>query len=102
MSAVYEINKGVMKAIEFKGIKGQYITYLAIVLVALLLLFAILYLIGLPGYIILVVVGGLGYALVTAITRYSHRYGEHGLMKEAAYRKQPGTLVCRSRQLFNK
>jgi hypothetical protein len=28
MSAVYQINKGVNRSLEFKGIKGSYILYL--------------------------------------------------------------------------
>ena len=30
MSSVYTINKGVNKPIEFKGLKAQYIAYLAV------------------------------------------------------------------------
>nr|WP_262712406.1 DUF4133 domain-containing protein [Arachidicoccus ginsenosidivorans] len=35
----YEINKGVNRAIEFRGLKAQYIYYLAVGLAVLLLLF---------------------------------------------------------------
>lgn len=41
---------------EFKGIKAQYIIYLAIGLVALLLLFAILFIAGLNTYLCLCIV----------------------------------------------
>src|SRR4051812_23212639 len=47
---IYQINRGVNKPIEFKGLKAQYIGYLGGGLVVLLILFAILYLIGLSVY----------------------------------------------------
>lgn len=100
MSQVYEINKGVMKSIEFKGLKAQYIAYLAAGLVALLLMYAIAYIAGVPTLISLCAVVILGYLLVVNVAKYSHKYGEHGLMKEAAYRKLPNALVCRSRRVF--
>jgi len=100
MSQVYEINKGVMKSIEFKGLKAQYIAYLAVGLVALLLLFAIGYMIGLPTYLLLAMVLLLGYLLITTVTKYSHKYGEHGLMKEAAYKRVPVAIICRGRKMF--
>ena len=40
-NSVYQINKGINKPIEFKGLKAQYIWYLGGGLVALLILFAI-------------------------------------------------------------
>jgi hypothetical protein len=49
--AVYHINKGINKPIEFKGLKAQYIGYLAAGLVALLIFFAVMYISGLPVYI---------------------------------------------------
>ena len=45
-NSVYKINKGINNPIVFKGLKGQYIGYLAIGLLVLLVLFAILYVIG--------------------------------------------------------
>ncbi|MDB5129720.1 DUF4133 domain-containing protein, partial [Mucilaginibacter sp.] len=37
----YQINKGINRPIEFKGLKAQYIGYLGSGLVALLILFAV-------------------------------------------------------------
>ena len=45
-NSVYNINKGINKSIEFKGLKAQYIWYMGCGLVALLILFAILYICG--------------------------------------------------------
>ena len=45
-NSVYQINKGINKPIEFKGLKAQYIWYLGGGLVALLIVFAIIYICG--------------------------------------------------------
>ena len=49
-STVYPINKGINKSIEFRGLKAQYIWYLGGALVGLLVLFAVLYIIGINSY----------------------------------------------------
>lgn len=98
MASVYEINKGINRPIEFKGFRAQYITYLAIGLVVLLLLFATGYLIGISSYILITVVVVGGFALVSWIYKLSHKYGQYGLMKATAYRAMPSAIVCRSRK----
>lgn len=100
MSSVYQINKGVGRAIEFRGLKAQYIGFLAGGLVALLLLFAVLYLCGLSLYLCIVVIGGLGIALFMTVIRMSHKYGQYGLLKSNAKRIIPAALSSRSRSLF--
>ncbi|RPD43098.1 DUF4133 domain-containing protein [Chitinophaga barathri] len=81
-------------------IKAQYIMYLGLGLVALLILFSILYIAGIPTFICAAVTGVLGYALVTWVIRYSHRYGEHGLIKEIGYRRLPECLHPPGRHIF--
>jgi len=100
MASIYHINKGVNKAIEFKGLKAQYIAYLAIGLVFLLIVFAVLYISGLNLFIILPLVFGAGTALFFTVFKLSHKYGEHGLMKYLAKRRLPAYLKFRSRRLF--
>ncbi|MES2276027.1 MAG: DUF4133 domain-containing protein [Bacteroidota bacterium] len=100
MATVYEINKGVNKPILFKGLKAQYIAYLAGGLVALLLLFAVLYLCGLNTFGCLFIVGGMGTALFVFVFRFSHRYGQYGLMKRSAKRRMPVCLRFSSRRVF--
>ncbi|WP_304066902.1 DUF4133 domain-containing protein [Pedobacter glucosidilyticus] len=100
MSSVYHINKGINKPIEFKGLKAQYIAYLAVGLILLLIGFAALYISGLSLFIILPVIIGLGTALFFTVFRLSHRYGEHGLMKYFAKNQLPDCLTFRSRKLF--
>lgn len=100
MSSVYQINKGVGRAIEFRGLKAQYIGFLAGGLVGLLLLFALLYIIGLDLYLCIGLIGGLGVLLFTAVIRMSAKYGQYGLLKKNAKRSIPAGLVSRSRRLF--
>ena len=100
MASIYQINKGVNKPVEFKGLKAQYIAYLAIGLVFLLIGFAVLYISGMNLFIILPLVFGTGTALFFTVFKLSHKYGEHGLMKYLAKRRLPAYLKFRSRRLF--
>ncbi len=100
MAIVYQINRGVSKPIVFKGLKAQYIAYLAIGLVLLLLSFAILYIAGLSLFIVLPVILVLGSMLFMVTFRLSHRFGEHGLMKFIAKKSLPKYLRFSSRRIF--
>jgi len=100
MASVYKINKGVTRPIEFKGLKAQYIAYLAVGLVSLLISFAILYISGLSLMVVMPLIITLGTALFFSVFRLSHRFGEHGLMKFWAKRSLPHHLKFRSRRLF--
>lgn len=99
-NSVYQINKGINQSIEFKGLKAQYIWYLGAGLVALLIVFAILYFIGLPSIICVGFIGVAGALLVIQMYNLSGKYGEHGLMKSLAYKKVPKSLKCWSRRIF--
>ena len=95
---MYEINKGINRPIEFRGFRAQYVTYLAIALVGLLLVFAIGYMIGVSSIFLLIMVGGGGFILISWIYKLSHTYGEFGLMKAVAFTSIPSAIVCRSRK----
>ncbi|WP_295769269.1 DUF4133 domain-containing protein [uncultured Mucilaginibacter sp.] len=97
---MYAINKGINRPIEFKGLKAQYIGYLGGGLVALLVLFAILYIAGTPVWLCLLIIIGLGGGLFYQVFAMSHRYGEHGLMKKAAKRNLPVYIKFNTRRLF--
>ena len=99
-TSVYRINKGINKPIEFKGLKAQYIGYLAGGLVVLLVLFAILYIIGINMFICLGLIGSLGTWLFLHVFQLSNRYGQYGLMKRAAKRKIPFVITCNSHVTF--
>lgn len=100
MNSIYQINKGVSKPIEFRGLKAQYIAYLAVGLVLLLIAFAVLYISSVGLLIILPLITGLGAALFFTVFRLSYRFGEHGLSKYLAKRRLPTHLIFRSRRLF--
>ena len=100
MASVYQINKGVSRPIVFKGLKAQYIAYLAIGLVVLLLLFAALYIIRISLLVLLPLIIGLATALFYAVFTLSARFGEHGLMKYFARKSLPGYLRFGNRKLF--
>ncbi|WP_130857934.1 DUF4133 domain-containing protein [Olivibacter jilunii] len=100
MGSVYPINKGVSQPIVFKGLRAQYIIYLAIGLVALLILFAILYVLGISLIIILPLIILLVGAHFSLISYLSHRFGTHGLMKYMAKRRLPRSIRFRSRRMF--
>lgn len=100
MATVYEINRGINRSIEFKGIKAQYIIYLAAGLVLLLLLFAILHLVHASMYLSFGIILPAGAALVIGVKRISDRYGQHGLLKHGAARRLPASVQSRSRKIF--
>src|ERR1700753_4307008 len=98
----YAINKGINRPIEFRGLKAQYIYYLAIGLAILLIDFAIMYICKLPVYLCIAVVATAGSGLFFGVYRYSHKYGEHGLMKAVSFRQVPGAVKCRTRKVFKR
>ncbi|MBN8719572.1 MAG: DUF4133 domain-containing protein [Sediminibacterium magnilacihabitans] len=98
MSSVYSINKGVNRPIVFKGLKGQWIAWLAAGLVCLLLLFVLLYLTSVPLMICLVLVLLLGGGLFASVYRLNNRYGAQGWMKVMASRAT--TKIVRCNKLF--
>lgn len=101
-NSVYSINKGVNKSVEFKGLKAQYIWYLAGGLIALLVLFAILYIAGVNSFVCVGVIIIAGSFLFTYVYKLSHKYGEYGMMKQMAKRNIPSLIKCNSRALFIK
>lgn len=102
MATVYRINRGINKSMEFKGLKAQYIWYLAGGVMGSLLLFAILYVLKVNNYICIVVVFGTGASSIGIAYKLSNKYGEHGLMKRMARRYIPKVLKSYSRKAFIK
>lgn len=100
MSTVYSINKGIGRPLEFRGLKAQYIGFLGLGLVALLLLFAAGYLCGLSLYVLIPLTGGLGAALFITVFHLSDKYGQYGLLKRNARRSLPVCLRFSSRKVF--
>ncbi len=92
MNSVYTINKGINKPIEFKGLKAQYIWYLGGGLVALLILFAVLYICGVNIFCCLFLILSMGLALFMYVYKLSRTYGEYGLMKKMAKKAVPKVI----------
>lgn len=100
MASVYRINKGVNAPVMFKGLKAQYIWYLGGGLAGLLLLFAVLYLVGVNMFVCLGVIitgGGLLFHWVYAL---SNKYGQHGMQKRMGQRSVPKLIKNNSRTIF--
>jgi hypothetical protein len=96
-----EINKGIGRPVEFRGLKGTYL-YLSIgIVVSSLILALILYgLFGLNTYLATFIVvssavGGIWYCM-----RLSAKYGVSGLLKLEATRNQPKAIVISSAKPF--
>lgn len=100
MSSVYQINKGVNKPVEFKGLKAQYIWYLGGGLLILLILFAVLYICGINCFVCLGLVGLLGCFLFMYVYRLSHHYGQYGVMKKIAKHQLPQVITSQTRKVF--
>jgi hypothetical protein len=96
-----EINKGIGRPVEFRGLKGTYL-YLSIgIVVSSLILALILYgLFGLNTYLATLIVvssavGGIWYCM-----RLSAKYGVSGLLKLEATRNQPKAILISSAKPF--
>jgi len=99
-NSVYKINKGINTPIEFKGLKAQYIWWLGGGVVALMILFAIMYIIGVNSLLCVGLVLIAGGFLFTYIYKLSNKYGEHGMKKKIARRNIPTLVKSNSRNQF--
>ena len=96
----YQINKGINKSIEFKGLKAQYIWYLGAGAVGVLIFFAILYFIGIPSIVCVLIAAVLGSGVVAKVYSMSNKYGEYGLMKALARKQVPNVVKIKDRNIF--
>ncbi len=96
----YPINKGINKSIEFKGLRAQYIWYAGAGMLCLMILYALLYLIGVNTYVGLVMIAIAGGFLLQKIYAMNAKYGEHGLMKILARKSIPKVVKISSRSVF--
>ena len=100
----FELNKGIGKSAEFKGLKAQYLFLFAAGLLAVFVVFIILYMVGINQWICI------GFGVVTASVlvwatfALNEKYGEHGQMKLLSSRQHPRFLINRitPRKLFKK
>ncbi|HMH35213.1 MAG TPA: DUF4133 domain-containing protein [Puia sp.] len=99
-NSVYKINKGINAPIEFKGLKAQYIWWLGGGVVALMIIFSIMYIMGVNSFLCMGLVLIAGGFLFIYIYRLSNKYGEHGMKKRIARRKIPTLVKSKSRNHF--
>ena len=93
--AEWEINKGVGRTVEFKGLKAQYLFLFAGGLLAVFFLVVVLYLCGI-GQIVCLGLGLVGGSLVVWQTfAMNGKYGRYGLMKQGSIKLHPRSLLNR-------
>lgn len=95
--AEYSINKGIGKSAEFYGLKSQYLFIFAGGLIAVFVLFVILYMIGINQMICIafgLVAAG---TLVWGTFHLNDKYGEYGLMKVQSKANHPKYIINRMR-----
>jgi hypothetical protein len=100
MASVYSVNKGINAAIEFRGLKSQYIAYMAVGLVIVLVSFAILYLLKVTLFFVIPVVVVSATFWIRYVYGLSNKYGQYGLQKKQAFSRVPDAIFCRSRKFF--
>ncbi|HEY4208045.1 MAG TPA: DUF4133 domain-containing protein [Puia sp.] len=97
---IYPVNRGVNRSLEFRGLKAQYVWWLAAVVVGDMIGFGVLRLAGLNLYGCVLIILGLGGLGITRVYALSRKYGRYGLMKRKARRALPAGLLCKSRKVF--
>jgi hypothetical protein len=91
----YKINKGIGKSVEFQGLKSQYLFIFAAGLLAVFIIFVVMFMAGVGQWICI----GFGVVAASVLVwltfSLNARYGEHGLMKLLARRQHPRYLISR-------
>ncbi len=89
------MNKGIGKPAEFKGLKSQYLFIFAGGLLAVFILFVVMYMAGIGQWICIGFGVSAASALVWMTFSLNGKYGEHGLMKLQARRSHPKYIISR-------
>lgn len=91
----YSINRGIGNSVEFKGLKSQYLFIFAGGLLAVFVIFIVMYMAGTGQWVCI------GFGVVSASSlvwltfHLNKRYGENGLMKLLAARMHPRFVLNR-------
>ena len=97
--AEFNVNKGIGRSPEFKGLKSQYLFVFAGGLLALFVVFVIMYMAGIGQWVCI----GFGViaasVLVWATFRMNAKYGEWGLMKLQGLGRHPRYIISRRKFL---
>ena len=92
-----EINKGIGRNVEFKGLESQYLFIFCGGLLAVFVVFVILYMAGVNRWFCILFGAVSASTLVLAVFRLGRKYGPHGLMKLAAAKCRPFHIINRKR-----
>jgi hypothetical protein len=91
----YMINKGIGKSVEFQGLKSQYLFIFAGGLLAVFIIFVVMFMAGISQWVC-IGFGVIAASMLVWLTfSLNARYGEHGLMKLFAHRQHPRFLLNR-------
>ncbi|MBL3546415.1 DUF4133 domain-containing protein [Chryseobacterium sp. KMC2] len=92
---IYNINKGIGRTVEFKGLKAQYLFIFAGGLLGILVFVMVMYMAGVNTYLCLIIGGMSSGILIWQTFSLNGKYGEHGLMKLGAQKKYPKYIISR-------
>ena len=91
----YTIKKGIGRSVEFKGLKAQYLFIFCGGLLAVFVLFVVMYMAGV-GQTVCIGFGAVSASILVWLTFHLNRkYGEHGLMKLGASKSRPRYIINR-------
>ena len=93
--STYNINKGIGRTVEFKGLKSKYLFIFAGGLLGVLILIMIMYMVGVNSYICFFIGIGGASLIIWQTFSLNNKYGEYGLMKLSAKKRHPKYIVCR-------
>jgi hypothetical protein len=91
----FNVNKGIGKPAEFKGLKSQYLFIFAGGLLGLFIVFVVMYMAGVNQWVCIIFGITAALTLVYGTFYLNKTYGEHGLMKEQARRNHPRYVISR-------
>ncbi|GHU57530.1 transposase [Bacteroidia bacterium] len=93
--AEYNVNRGIGKPAEFKGLKSQYLFIFAGGLLGLFVVFVVMYMAGTGQWVCIAFGVSSALILVYGTFYLNGKYGEHGLMKAQARRNHPRYVINR-------
>ena len=93
----YSINKGIGRSVEYKGLKAQYLFIFAGGLLAMFVVFVIMYIAGISQWVC-ISFGAVGASLLVWLTFHLNaKYGQYGLMKLTSVKYRPRYIINRLR-----
>lgn len=93
----FNINKGIGRPAEFKGLKAQYLFIFVGGLLAVFVVTVVIYMLGVPQMICVGFGAVSGSILVWVTFHLNGKYGQYGLMKVRAIKNHPRYISNRRR-----